>query len=264
MCLCARFSPYSSKAGPPSLLVDFDHRSAAAGIAADRVDRDRIVGRNDAGIHQRANQANRTGRIAAGIGDLPGIGDSLGLALLHFRESHTPSPDARDAPCWHRAASALRCPSHPPAPPPRAPLRRVGRARRGRPAAIMSRRAAGSRRCSLRRLLRSISANARRRSRMPSPVVPASPSMNTLGLVAIPNPPKRRHGRAFPDIPTSTMPRTHGRDTPGHDGPVLANYRLLNWKLRRAFALPYFLRSTTRESRVRKPATFRMPRRSGS
>jgi hopanoid biosynthesis associated protein HpnK len=40
--------------------------------------------------------------------------------------------------------------------------------------------------------------------------------------------------------------------------------RLLNWKLRRAFALPYFLRSTTRLSRVRKPATFRMPRRSGS
>ncbi len=40
--------------------------------------------------------------------------------------------------------------------------------------------------------------------------------------------------------------------------------RLLNWKLRRALALPYFFRSTTRESRVRKPATFKMPRRSGS
>ena len=32
--------------------------------------------------------------------------------------------------------------------------------------------------------------------------------------------------------------------------------RLENWKLRRAFALPYFLRSTTRESRVRKPPCF--------
>ena len=40
--------------------------------------------------------------------------------------------------------------------------------------------------------------------------------------------------------------------------------RLLNWKLRRAFILPYFLRSTARESRVRKPAIFRMPRSSGS
>jgi hypothetical protein len=42
------------------------------------------------------------------------------------------------------------------------------------------------------------------------------------------------------------------------------NQRLLNWKLRRAFALPYFFRSTARESRVRNPATFRMPRKSGS
>src|ERR1700742_3611280 len=40
--------------------------------------------------------------------------------------------------------------------------------------------------------------------------------------------------------------------------------RLENWKLRRAFALPYFLRSTTRESRVRKPPFLSAPRRSGS
>ena len=31
-------------------------------------------------------------------------------------------------------------------------------------------------------------------------------------------------------------------------------YRFENWKLRRAFFLPYFLRSTTRGSRVRKPS----------
>ncbi len=31
------------------------------------------------------------------------------------------------------------------------------------------------------------------------------------------------------------------------------NQRLENWKLRRAFRRPYFLRSTTRLSRVRKP-----------
>src|SRR5690606_37457098 len=40
--------------------------------------------------------------------------------------------------------------------------------------------------------------------------------------------------------------------------------RLENWKDRRAFPLPYFLRSTTRESRVRKPPFFSGPRRSGS
>src|SRR5260370_28912620 len=34
-------------------------------------------------------------------------------------------------------------------------------------------------------------------------------------------------------------------------------YRLENWKLRRALALPYFLRSTTRLSRVRKPPCFK-------
>src|SRR3546814_17765959 len=41
-------------------------------------------------------------------------------------------------------------------------------------------------------------------------------------------------------------------------------YRFENWKLRRAFALPYFLRSTTRGSRVRKPAPFSAGRRGGS
>ncbi len=43
-----------------------------------------------------------------------------------------------------------------------------------------------------------------------------------------------------------------------------ADQRLENWNERRALALPYFLRSTTRESRVRKPPCLRAPRRSGS
>jgi len=41
-------------------------------------------------------------------------------------------------------------------------------------------------------------------------------------------------------------------------------YRFENWKLRRAFALPYFLRSTTRGSRVRKPPRLSTARKSGS
>src|SRR5580704_1366089 len=42
------------------------------------------------------------------------------------------------------------------------------------------------------------------------------------------------------------------------------NYRFENWKLRRALALPYFLRSTTRGSRVTKPPRLRTLRSSGS
>jgi hypothetical protein len=45
---------------------------------------------------------------------------------------------------------------------------------------------------------------------------------------------------------------------------TLLDQRLENWKLLRALALPYFFRSTTRLSRVRKPAAFRAPRRAGS
>src|SRR5712692_1759134 len=40
--------------------------------------------------------------------------------------------------------------------------------------------------------------------------------------------------------------------------------RFENWNERRALALPYFLRSTTRGSRVRKPPRLSAPRRSGS
>ena len=40
--------------------------------------------------------------------------------------------------------------------------------------------------------------------------------------------------------------------------------RLENWKLRRAFLRPYFLRSTTRLSRVRKPAALSGDRSAGS
>ena len=54
------------------------------------------------------------------------------------------------------------------------------------------------------------------------------------------------------------------RTAPLYKWPWVCGYRLLNWKLRRALALPYFLRSTTRLSRVRKPASFSTPRRSGS
>ena len=40
--------------------------------------------------------------------------------------------------------------------------------------------------------------------------------------------------------------------------------RFENWKLRRALRFPYFLRSTTRLSRVRNPAAFKAGRSEGS
>ncbi len=43
-----------------------------------------------------------------------------------------------------------------------------------------------------------------------------------------------------------------------------SDQRLENWKLLRAFGLPYFLRSTTRLSRVRNPAAFSAGRNVGS
>ena len=45
---------------------------------------------------------------------------------------------------------------------------------------------------------------------------------------------------------------------------VSSAQRLENWKLRRALALPYFLRSTMRESRVRNPRIFKAGRLVGS
>jgi len=44
----------------------------------------------------------------------------------------------------------------------------------------------------------------------------------------------------------------------------LSTYRFENWKDLRALARPYFLRSTTRLSRVRKPCGFRTGRSAGS
>ena len=49
-----------------------------------------------------------------------------------------------------------------------------------------------------------------------------------------------------------------------HIGRSENDQRFENWKLRRALALPNFLRSTTRESRVRKPSFLSGERSSGS
>src|SRR6185312_4398238 len=74
----------------------------------------------------------------------------------------------------------------------------------------------------------------------------------------LPPPPrqaKRKRAAPSPAHPFANHPaRCRGRK----------NQRFENWKLRRAFALPYFLRSTTRLSRVRKPPFLSTARRPGS
>ena len=103
---------------------------------------------------------------------------------------------------------------------------------------------------------------------MPRPVVPASPSMK----IAV----KGTKQFFFEKKNQKTFGRLSRFCPERRDSGVkvfcfffskkkaLLAYRLLNWKLRRAFALPYFLRSTTRLSRVRNPAVLRIGRKSGS
>src|SRR6266516_814100 len=54
------------------------------------------------------------------------------------------------------------------------------------------------------------------------------------------------------------------KDAPRPGTSKRSDQRLENWNERRALARPYFLRSTTRESRVRKPLLLSTGRRSGS
>jgi hypothetical protein len=58
--------------------------------------------------------------------------------------------------------------------------------------------------------------------------------------------------------------KRHAEACPSEYVALIERQRLENWKLRRALALPYFLRSTTRLSRVRKPPRLSTPRKSGS
>lgn len=82
-----------------------------------------------------------------------------------------------------------------------------------------------------------------------APVVPGQ-QLEQLTRVS-----RRRKGRSQRH---GGIPSAHSR----HGG--WQYYRFENWKLRRALALPYFLRSTTRASRVRKPPCFSTGRSPGS
>jgi hypothetical protein len=71
-------------------VMRLDHALATAGIAADRVDRDGVIARHDAGLDERADEPDRARRITAGVGDLARSGDAFGLALGHLGKAIGP------------------------------------------------------------------------------------------------------------------------------------------------------------------------------
>ncbi len=72
-------------------LIVFDHRLAAARIAADRADRNGCVPRDQAGVCQRAQKRDRAGRMTARIADLAGLGDRPRLPRDKLRETIGPA-----------------------------------------------------------------------------------------------------------------------------------------------------------------------------
>ena len=89
-----------------------------------------------------------------------------------------------------------------------------------------------------------------------------------LITLRIPTTPKRPPCPAsFPDAASDPVgsrnagpPKHPNRFLGRKRQPAPASYLFENWKLLLAFRLPYFFRSTTRESRVRNPAAFRAGR----
>ena len=160
-------------------LVGLDHRAPAAAVAADGVDGDRVV-RAGSGRHRPAGGSGRWRRSDSSRDWRPGAPRrSPRPGRAPAPESRRPSPAPPDARSRRRAPAARPRPWRRPAPRSRA------RASSGRQSTTRStspsraRLAAGSLRRSGSMLLRSTPATARSRSRMPRPVVPASPSMNT-------------------------------------------------------------------------------------
>ena len=78
-----------------AILEARNHGLATTGITAHRIDGDRIVPRHQTGIDQRPQQRDRTGWIAARIGDFPFRPYLVGLIGLQFRK--TVGPVGRDA-----------------------------------------------------------------------------------------------------------------------------------------------------------------------
>ena len=71
-------------------LVRLDHRLAAARVARDGVDGDRVIGWDQPRIDQRADQADPARGVAARIGDVLCLGDLVRLVGRHLGEAIDP------------------------------------------------------------------------------------------------------------------------------------------------------------------------------
>ena len=210
-----------------------DHRPATAGITRHGVDRHRPGGRQQTGRDERTNQRDEPRRVAPRVGDAAGSDDGFALALRHFRESVGP---------------ARGCP--------------VGAGRIDDPHRLVFDQAGG--------LARRVVGQAQ--DDHVGDVEPVAARRQVLAHdriyrdqfdVAPRREPLADTKAGRPRLAVDEDLRDHGRLSeasrirpPGQ--------RLENWKLRRALALPYFLRSTTRLSRVRNPCGLRTARRPGS
>ena len=163
--------------------IGFDHRLAAAAIARDGIDRDRKIGRDQPRIDERTQQRDRAGRIAAGIGDAARGGDLLLLACGELGKAIGPAGgDAMGARCIEKARARL---AHRRDERRRLLCRFVRQAEDGE-IDLGEERALGLRIFPRLRamLTSSMPAMPASRARMPSPVVPASPSMKILAAIA--------------------------------------------------------------------------------
>ena len=107
---CARARGHRARSPAPAGLIGLDHGLAAAAVAADRVDGERVVGRHEPGCDQRMQQRDRAGGVAARIGHGRWRAGSRPPGPGRARESRRPSPARPDAPSRHRGSSGPSAP----------------------------------------------------------------------------------------------------------------------------------------------------------
>jgi hypothetical protein len=76
--------------GRVGLLEALDQLAPASAVAGDRVDRDRVIRRQQAARHQGAQQGHRGERVAPRVGDPFGRADARRLPAVQFRKAINP------------------------------------------------------------------------------------------------------------------------------------------------------------------------------
>ena len=237
------------------LVLEFgDQRLAAAGIAGDAEDGERRAGRHDAGRGERADEPDGAGRPAAGIGNAVRRGDPSPLALVHLRETEGPAVggamrgrgvDDPHAGAGNQADRLAR--------------RIVGQAEDDGVGAVEEFGAGRS--------VLALVGRDRQELEIGAAFQPL-PDLQAGGAGLAVDEDCRSH---FSHLRVRQIALVGTKKKGGPTGPPSksedmgsAGQRLENWKERRALRRPYFLRSTVRESRVRKPCFLSTVLSSGS